>query len=101
MVYPIRPGSRLPSAVSSGRVWCAGSRNGTLDGTWDSGIDARPPSSNDPIAAMSSPPGMREPTLRLSLPQDGITDGSVVLRMPTEDDIDGLLATLRRLAAEG
>ena len=37
---------------------------------------------------------MREPTLRLSLPQDGITDGSVVLRMPTEDDIDGLLVAV-------
>ena len=37
---------------------------------------------------------MREPTLRFSLPQDGITDGSVVLRMPTEDDIDGLLVAV-------
>ena len=43
---------------------------------------------------MSSPPGMREPTLRLSLPQDGISDGAVVLRMPTEDDIDGLLVAV-------
>ena len=43
---------------------------------------------------MSSPPGMREPTLRLSLPQDGISDGAVVLRMPTEDDVDGLLVAV-------
>jgi [ribosomal protein S5]-alanine N-acetyltransferase len=34
---------------------------------------------------------MLEPTLRLALPEDGITDGDVVLRLPTEDDIDGLL----------
>jgi RimJ/RimL family protein N-acetyltransferase len=37
---------------------------------------------------------MREPTLRLSLPQDGITDGVVLLRMPTEDDIDALLVAV-------
>jgi RimJ/RimL family protein N-acetyltransferase len=40
---------------------------------------------------MSRPPGMRELTLQLSLPEDGITDGQVILRIPTEDDIDGLL----------
>jgi len=34
------------------------------------------------------PPGMREPTLQLSLPEDGITDGVVVLRAPRESDID-------------
>lgn len=37
------------------------------------------------------PPGMREITVRLSLPQEGVTDGAVLLRMPTLDDIDGLL----------
>jgi RimJ/RimL family protein N-acetyltransferase len=37
---------------------------------------------------------MREPTLRLSLPEDGITDGDVVLRFPTEDDLDVLLAAI-------
>ena len=37
---------------------------------------------------------MRESALRLSLPQDGITDGSVLLRMPTENDIDGLLVAV-------
>jgi L-amino acid N-acyltransferase YncA len=43
---------------------------------------------------MSRPPGMREPTLRLSLPQDGITDGDVVLRVPTEDDVEGMLVAV-------
>jgi RimJ/RimL family protein N-acetyltransferase len=42
-------------------------------------------------ATTSRPPGMPEVTLRLSLPQDGITDGAVRLRMPIEDDVDGLL----------
>jgi hypothetical protein len=37
---------------------------------------------------------MREPTLRLSLPEDGITDGDVVLCLPIEDHIDGLLAAV-------
>jgi RimJ/RimL family protein N-acetyltransferase len=43
---------------------------------------------------MSHPPHMRELTLRLSLPEDGITDGTVVLRFPTEDHLDGLLAAV-------
>ena len=43
---------------------------------------------------MSLAPGMRESTLRLSLPHDGITDGDVVLRFPTEDDVDGLLVAV-------
>ena len=43
---------------------------------------------------MSRPPGTPEPTLRLSLPQDGITDGEVVLRVPTEDDVDGMLVAV-------
>jgi RimJ/RimL family protein N-acetyltransferase len=37
---------------------------------------------------------MRETTLRLSLPEDGITDGDVVLRFPTEDHIEGLLTAV-------
>jgi [ribosomal protein S5]-alanine N-acetyltransferase len=43
---------------------------------------------------MSLAPGMRESTLRLALPQDGITDGTVVLRFPTEDHIDSLLVAV-------
>ena len=39
---------------------------------------------------MSRPPGMRESTLQLSLPADGITDGDVVLRFPIDDDIEVL-----------
>jgi RimJ/RimL family protein N-acetyltransferase len=39
----------------------------------------------------SRPPGMPELTLRLSIPAEGITDGVVLLRLPTENDIDGLL----------
>ena len=45
--------------------------------------------SPDPPAG--TPPGMREPTLRLAVPQTGVADGTVRLRMPTADDIDGLL----------
>jgi RimJ/RimL family protein N-acetyltransferase len=41
-----------------------------------------------PAAPPGPPPGMREPTLRLSLPDAGITDGVVVLRTPRERDID-------------
>ena len=41
--------------------------------------------------ASGRPPGMREVTLRLSLPEHGITDGAVRLRVPVEDDVDGLL----------
>jgi len=37
------------------------------------------------------PPGMREPTLQLSLPAAGISDGVVVLRTPGESDVDGLM----------
>jgi RimJ/RimL family protein N-acetyltransferase len=36
-------------------------------------------------------PGMREATVRLSVPEDGITDGAVLLRLPTAADIDGLM----------
>ena len=42
-------------------------------------------------AAVTSAPGMREPTVRLSLPEAGITDGEVLLRIPTAADIDGLM----------
>jgi len=34
---------------------------------------------------------MPEPTLRLSLPEAGVTDGAVVLRLPVADDLDGLM----------
>src|SRR4051812_7982248 len=37
------------------------------------------------------PPGFREPTVRLALPDDGIGDGAVLLRLPTANDIDGLM----------
>jgi RimJ/RimL family protein N-acetyltransferase len=37
------------------------------------------------------PPGLREVTLFLSLPEEGLSDGVVRLRTPTADDIDGLL----------
>jgi RimJ/RimL family protein N-acetyltransferase len=37
------------------------------------------------------PPGMPVTTLRLSLPEAGITDGAVRLRMPVRDDVDGLM----------
>ena len=42
-------------------------------------------------APVGRPPGMPELTLRLSLPREGLTDGAVLLRTPTADDIDGLL----------
>jgi RimJ/RimL family protein N-acetyltransferase len=72
----------------------AASRSGSLGGRCDAGVDGRMPLPNDRIVAMSLPPGMREQTLRLSLPEDGISDGDVVLRFPTEDDIDGLLVAV-------
>ena len=42
-------------------------------------------------APAGPPPGLRESTLRLSLPDTGITDGAVVLRTPREADVDGLM----------
>jgi RimJ/RimL family protein N-acetyltransferase len=45
----------------------------------------------DPPAPVGRPPGMRELTLRLSLPAAGITDGTVALRTPVAADVDGLL----------
>ena len=44
---------------------------------------------------MSPPPGVRDPTLRLSLPEDGTTDGAVVLRFTTEDHMHPLASTTR------
>jgi RimJ/RimL family protein N-acetyltransferase len=38
---------------------------------------------------------MPEPTLRLSLPERGITDGVLVVRVPTEDDVDALMPAFR------
>jgi len=39
----------------------------------------------------SRPPGMPEPTLRLSFPGNGIVDGDLVVRLPREEDLDDLL----------
>jgi hypothetical protein len=33
-------------------------------------------------ASPSGVPGMQEPTLRLSIPDEGVSDGEVVLRLP-------------------
>ena len=40
---------------------------------------------------MSSLPGMREPTLRLSIPGEGIRADDVILRLPRAEDIDAVL----------
>jgi RimJ/RimL family protein N-acetyltransferase len=37
---------------------------------------------------MSGAPGMPEPTLRLSISDDGIRDGDLVLRLPRVEDVD-------------
>jgi RimJ/RimL family protein N-acetyltransferase len=37
------------------------------------------------------PPGMTPPTVRLSIPAHGLTDGDLVLRLPAERDIDGMV----------
>ena len=42
---------------------------------------------------MSPSPGVGEPTLVLSLPEDGITDGDVALRFTTEDHMHPLVST--------
>lgn len=44
---------------------------------------------------MSPSPGVRERTLRLSLPEDGITDGDVAPRFTTEDHMRPLVSTTR------
>ena len=36
-------------------------------------------------------PGMRESTLRLTVPDDGVSDGELVLRLPGEADVDAIL----------
>jgi RimJ/RimL family protein N-acetyltransferase len=43
---------------------------------------------------MTLAPGMREATVRLDLPADGISDGAVTLRVPTAADIDGMMPAL-------
>ena len=40
---------------------------------------------------LSGVPGMPESTLRLAIPDDGISDGELVLRLPGEHDVDALL----------
>jgi RimJ/RimL family protein N-acetyltransferase len=47
------------------------------------GRSERPPATRDPAA--------REHTLPLTLPETGLSDGVVHLRMPTQDDVDGLV----------
>jgi RimJ/RimL family protein N-acetyltransferase len=39
----------------------------------------------------SAVPGMRESTLRLTVPDGGVGDGEVVLRLPGEADVDAIL----------
>jgi hypothetical protein len=39
---------------------------------------------------MSQVPGIPEPTLRLSIPEDGIWDSDLVLRLPRDDDVDAM-----------
>jgi RimJ/RimL family protein N-acetyltransferase len=45
-----------------------------------------------PAPRPNRPTGIRELTLRLSLPDEGITDGAVVLRTPVADDVDPLVS---------
>jgi len=40
---------------------------------------------------LSSVPGMPESTLRLAIPEEGISDGELVLRLPGEHDVDALV----------
>ena len=40
---------------------------------------------------MSRPLQMPEPTLRLSVPPEGLRRGGVILRFPSPDDVDGIL----------
>ncbi len=40
---------------------------------------------------LSGVPGMPESTLRLAIPEEGISDGELVLRLPGEHDVDALL----------
>lgn len=43
------------------------------------------------MSAAGGIPGMPEPTVRLSIPAEGVRDADLVLRPPCEDDIDVLL----------
>jgi RimJ/RimL family protein N-acetyltransferase len=54
-------------------------------------MTAAPAPTAPDAAPAGRPPGLREPTLRLSLPDTGITDGVVVLRTPVAADIDDLM----------
>jgi RimJ/RimL family protein N-acetyltransferase len=40
---------------------------------------------------VSHAPGLPEPTLALSIPDEGVTDGTLLLRLPTLDDVDAIL----------
>jgi RimJ/RimL family protein N-acetyltransferase len=40
---------------------------------------------------VSGPATTREPALRLSVPSEGIRAGNLVLRFPSQDDVDGIL----------
>ncbi len=40
---------------------------------------------------LSGVPGMPESTLRLAIPEEGISDGELVLRLPGEHDVDALV----------
>ncbi len=53
------------------------------------------PTATLPAVPTSRPPGMPDVTLRLAMPETGITDGSVLLRVPTAADIDGLMPAFR------
>ena len=46
------------------------------------------------MSATGGAPGMPEPTVRLSIPEEGLRDGDLLLRPPREADIDGLLPAL-------
>ena len=39
----------------------------------------------------SRPPGMPEPSLTLSIPPDGVSDGTILLRVPTVHDLDAIV----------
>jgi RimJ/RimL family protein N-acetyltransferase len=46
---------------------------------------------SEPVPLRPGIPGMREPTLRLSIPGDGIRTADVVLRPPRVEDIDAMM----------
>ncbi len=48
-----------------------------------------------PGSETSRPPGIPEPTLRLSIPDEGITDGAVLLRAIAPGDIDAVAPAFR------